>query len=287
MARVIIFGAGNCGRLIAEKILVHKQDKILFFVDNDSNKHGKTYWGGGKNILLEIKSPLEIRNTDFDSVILGTFTGLDELKAQLQEEFNIPTQKIDSSYIKQSVLARISFLEDFASICKEKNLQGEIAEVGVYRGDFAHHMNAFFPHKKLYLFDTFEGFNGLDVQKDGHMSKELGEKHFANTSVELVLSKMPHKEQCVIKQGWFPQSTKGLMEEKFCFVNLDADLYEPILEGLRFFYPRMVQGGVILVHEYFSQGYIGVKKAVLEFLQESNAMSLPIGDSLSIAILKR
>ena len=72
-------------------------------------------------------------------------------------------------------------------------------------------------------------------------------------------------------------------------MNLDADLYEPILAGLEFFYPKMVRGGVILIHEYFSAGYVGVKKAVNEFVRKfglCNFQKLPIGDNLSIAIIK-
>lgn len=228
-------------------------------------------------------------------MIVGTFTGLEEISDQLVE-MGIRREKIDVSYIELSVKARIAFLQDFASVFQ--NIEGSVAELGVYRGDFARHINAYFPRKKLYLFDTFEGFTRSDVAGDSSMAQGLGERHFANTSVEYVLSKMPHPEQCVVKKGWFPQSAEGLEDEKFCFVNLDCDLYEPILAGLMFFYPRMINGGVILIHEYFSQGYVGVKEAVEEFLSEldglkdkdvqtsDRAVKIPIGDNLSIAIIR-
>ncbi|MCH5314259.1 MAG: class I SAM-dependent methyltransferase, partial [Helicobacter sp.] len=218
-------------------------------------------------------------------VIVGTFTGYYEISAQLQE-MGVAKEKIDVSYIELSVRARIAFLEDFAKLWG--NLQGAVAELGVYRGDFARYINAAFAHRKLYLFDTFEGFAKTDVSRDSTMAQNLGAKHFANTSVELVLSKMPNPTQCVIQKGWFPQSALGLEKEQFCFVNLDADLYEPILAGLEFFYPRMVKNGVILIHEYFSQGYVGVKEAVEAFIKahKEPIYKMPIGDSLSIALIK-
>lgn len=221
----------------------------------------------------------------FDRVIVGTFTGLYEISEQL-ESMGIEKTKIDTSYIELSVKARIAFLQDFASIAQD--LSGAVAELGVYRGDFARYINGAFANKKLYLFDTFEGFASEGISKDGAMARSLGERHFSNTSVELVLSKMPYPQQCIIQKGYFPQSTVGLTEEQFCFVNLDCDLYEPILAGLRFFMPRMVSGGVILIHEYFSQGYVGVKEAVEEFLSENGegVVKLPIGDNLSIALIK-
>lgn len=251
--------------------------------------------GGGNSTLsapLKIHSSETLATLDFDSVVVGTFTGFYEIRAQL-ESMGIPRDKIDVSHIELSVRAREVFLANFAR--EAQNLCGNVAELGVYRGDFARRINECFKDKILYLFDTFEGFESKDLSqsKDGAMGQSLGKKHFSNTSVELVLDKMPYPKQCVIKKGWFPQSAQGaengLENERFCFVNLDADLYEPILAGLKFFYPKMVQGGVILIHEYFSNGYVGVAKAVGEFMSEfglSDAQKLPIGDNLSIAIIK-
>ena len=46
---------------------------------------------------------------------------------------------------------------------------------------------------------------------------------------------------------------------------------------------------MILCHEYFSQGYVGVRTdAVMEFIAEfsDEIYTLPIGDNLSIALIK-
>ena len=97
---------------------------------------------------------------------------------------------------------------------------------------------------------------------------------------------MPNKEKCVVKKGYFPESTEGV-DEVFGFVSLDFDLYKPILEGLRFFYPRMVRGGVILVDDYFTPCYPNVKKAVECYKEEMGGVySLPIGDDRGLAIIK-
>jgi len=47
-------------------------------------------------------------------------------------------------------------------------------------------------------------------------------------------------------------------------VHFDVDLYESTLACLRFFYPRMLPGGVMLSHDYSILA--GVRKAVDEFL---------------------
>lgn len=60
--------------------------------------------------------------------------------------------------------------------------------------------------------------------------------------MEDTLSKMPNRENIIVKIGRFPETAKGI-EDTFAFVNLDMDLYEPTIGGLRFFYPRMAEGG--------------------------------------------
>jgi hypothetical protein len=47
----------------------------------------------------------------------------------------------------------------------------------------------------------------------------------------------------------------------------------------------MVKGGVILIHDYFSEGFKGVKDAVNEFEKKHNRIDIfPIGDGISIGI---
>lgn len=48
-------------------------------------------------------------------------------------------------------------------------------------------------------------------------------------------------------------------------------------------------GGVILIHDYFNPGYLGVSKAVQDYEKEIGVSlyKLPIGDNCSIAILKK
>ena len=45
----------------------------------------------------------------------------------------------------------------------EENIPGDVAELGVFKGDFAALINAAFPDRCIHLFDTFEGFDAKDV----------------------------------------------------------------------------------------------------------------------------
>ncbi|MBD3243830.1 MAG: methyltransferase, partial [Chitinivibrionales bacterium] len=101
---------------------------------------------------------------------------------------------------------------------------------------------------------------------------------FADTSVDLVLAKMPYRDKCIVRQGSFP-GTAADVDDTFCFVSLDADLYEPTIEGLRFFYPRLSPGGQIFVHDFSGPGYGGVRAGVEEFCSKKQVGFAHMGDA--------
>ena len=71
----------------------------------------------------------------------------------------------------------------------------------------------------------------------------------------------------------------------FCLVHLDTDRYKSTLEGLEYFYNRLVSGGRIVIHDYNCIGTPGVKLAVDEFLKKLNLSHLLISLSESQAML--
>ena len=118
--------------------------------------------------------------------------------------------------------------------------------------------------------------------------KELKENNIDGAMAEVV-NYIKNEKNTFIRKGFFPNTIElKEKDDKFCLVSLDADLYEPILEGLRFFYPRLVTGGYILVHDYngldiIGNEYItlaGVKKAIKDYEKEigKGLCKVPISD---------
>lgn len=277
--KVIVFGATTSAKTTYEEI--KKKYDIVAFVDNDPKK-----WGRGMN-GIPIISPVEIGDLIWDEVIIISTSAMESIKEQLLK-MGILEYKINTRYVDLNVIPRKKFCEDFASIIYRNNILGCVAEAGVFQGEFASIINKSFPDRRLYLFDTFEGFDQRDIileEKNQYSDAKVG--NLSITSETLVLSKMLHPENCIIKKGYFPTTADGI-NEMFCYVNLDMDLYKPTLEGLRFFYPLMVRGGIITVHDYFSNGYEGINAAVHEFMDEmqEEIVPFPIGDHVSIAIQK-
>ncbi|MBQ7169861.1 MAG: class I SAM-dependent methyltransferase [Synergistaceae bacterium] len=190
------------------------------------------------------------------------------------------------SYPLNTYEPRVATLELAAREIYRYGVEGAAAEVGVYRGDFSRAVNHFFPDRKLYLFDTFEGFDERNKAFD--RAEELSDTgdDFSGTSVDLVLSKMEYPGNCVVRKGWFPDTAEGV-DDKFCFVSIDADLYQPILAGLEYFYPRLNHGGVIMVHDFNYEGYKGSRQAVTEFCGKNNIGYVCIPDSYGSAVIAK
>jgi len=279
MNTAVIYGATTTGKRVYAETK-GKYD-IKYFVD------GNPEIIGSKIENLDVNEPKEILNTNPDVVVMGILTGYEEAVMYLIEH-GYPEERIICKYVDLNSRARCDCLEKISMIFKEKSIQGAVAELGVYRGDFAKEINKIFPDRKLYLFDTFEGFPDSDMNyelENNLLLNKVGK--LTNTSVEYVLGRMPYPEKCIIRQGYFPDTAVGLENEQYAFVNIDVDLYKPVLAGLEYFWPRMVKNGYIFVHDYFSFSYAGAKKAIEEFSEKHQVGFIPIGDTLSVAFVKK
>lgn len=258
---------------------------VIAFCDSSNS------WWGRKHYGIDVISPNDISKLEYDQIIILSFTSTDVILESLIEKYGIPKEKINVHIANQVGNARKRFVYDYADFLKERGIVGDVAEGGVYQGYFSKIINDAFPTSDLYLFDTFEGFDERDIVNDIQYQKYLTFtqhkfSHFKNTSVDLVMSRLPYPNNAIFKKGYFPESAQDV-NGKFIFVSLDFDLYMPIKAGLEFFYPRMINGGVVLVHDYFSKEIFDVHKAVNEFCAENKIFPIPIGDILSIAIVKQ
>lgn len=275
--KLIMFGTGATGREIYEN---HYRDQdVVAWADNNSSRWGTALYN------IPICEPEQcLLEMEYDKVIIASAGGFYSVLQQCLD-MGIPEEKLVTWHIEGFLKPRRTFLASLASVLNEYEQEAAVAEGGVYEGDFASWINTCFPNRTLHLFDTFEGFDERDIPmevENGFSGAAAG--HLSRTSVELVMGKMAHPQLCRVHQGYFPDSAAGVTG-KFCFVNLDFDLYNPTYSGLCFFRDKMTDNGVILVHDYFG-GYKGVRAAVDRFILECGGSlgKYPIGDGVSIMI---
>lgn len=181
-----------------------------------------------------------------------------------------------SEYKKQVDYIRHRTIELIAEEIKKNNIEGDIAEAGVAWGDCSWIINGAFPDRKFFLYDTFSGFDKRDIEIDqnhNYTSNEFFESmhYFKNSNfktpdeqIEYVRQRLKYPENVVFRKGYFPETATNEKDRCFAFVSLDMDLYQPILNGIEFFYPRLNKGGYMMIHDYNHKEMQGVKKAVAE-----------------------
>lgn len=260
---------------------------VIAFSDTDPNSWGRKFHN--KEIIPPTELPKYISSNDI-CIYISSNGFYDTIYHKLTEEIGIPENRVVKSHVDFVRRTRERFVYNMADIADRSGEIYNVAEGGVFEGDFSKVINAAFPRSPLYLFDTFSGFDTRDIYRDEKMAETMLDRpskyaSLYNTSVDLVLSKLPHPENAIVKKGYFPETAQGV-DGQFIFVNLDFDLYSPIKAGLEFFYPKMVKGGSILVHDYFNNNFDS-RRAVDEFCKENDLCPMPIGDILSVSIIKQ
>ena len=276
--RLIIFGSSVTARVMYKSY--YQDQDVIAWADNNSSRWGTFLYD------IPICRPEQcLLEMEYDQLIIGVLGAFDEVLQQCLD-MGIPRSKIVTSHMDRMLMPRKSFLSNLSTVLNGYERDAAVAEGGVYQGDFAKWINTCFPDRTLHLFDTFEGFDERDIPielEKNFSTPKAG--HFSKTSVDFVLSRMPHPDRCKIHKGYFPDSAAGITD-KFCFVNLDFDLYNPIYAGLCFFKDKITEHGVILVHDYWGKEYGGTTAAVDRFLTEcgGSLMKYPIGDGVSVMI---
>lgn len=146
-----------------------------------------------------------------------------------------------------------------------RSLDGEFWECGVYRGGSANLIVGAAAPKVLRLFDTFAGFPRQIGEHDMLGFDFHGwpaEPGILSASPCSVLSTL-HPFHAQIHKGVVPESFAGLEDSRVAFAHLDMDLYEPTLRAMEFIWPRLVEGGALVIDDYGSE-WTGVTMAVHE-----------------------
>lgn len=227
--RIFIYCAHGFGERIAYALPEEKYD-VLGFIDDDNKLWDQSLFG------FRVYPPAVLLSVKYDKILISIGEYEQKIRDCLISKYGVNDSQIVTYRSGMEGFCweeeRIIALRKCITLIKERNVLGDMAEVGVYTGEFAKLFNRYLPERRLYLFDTFEGF---DSSRDEIEDRD--KKIFKDTSVELVLSKMKTPENCIVRKGYFPDTAKGV-DGAFSLVSLDCDLYNPILAGLTFFYPR-------------------------------------------------
>lgn len=218
--------------------------------------------------------PIKIFETD------ENFNGLYKLaqeKTQMAESDNLFRR--ERHYTLNQLIEKVSFLN------------GDVAECGCWRGLSAYQCATRLKNRNFkgtfYLFDSFEGlsdFKAEDISLFQNNDKKR-KKEFA-CGDNIVKNNLKEFDFIQYKKGWIPEKFHEVADNKFIFVHIDVDMYQPILDSVKFFYERMLPGGIIVFDDYGYNYFPGAKKSVDEFMCDKDDFFLALSSGQAFLVKK-
>ncbi len=280
MRERIIFGAGQAGQFLY-RLLQRGGKQVIAFAD-----HNPALWGSQRE-EVPVCSPEQAVRSNPQEIYLAVVNAeaQKEMERELRE-LGYQGQIIPLSELRSRFQIRLATCRMLAQEIRRRDVPGAIGELGVYQGEFAEELNRLFPERKLYLFDTFCGFDPRDIGREDGVRAQAGQ--FADTTEAAVRKRMPFPEQVVIRKGYFPESLQGAeLPDCFALVSLDVDLYRPTAAGLSWFYDRLSPGGYLILDDYNSPQFPGAGQAIREFCRERGLAVVPLCDLHGTAVLAK
>lgn len=159
---------------------------------------------------------------------------------------------------------------------------GDTAECGVYEGASSyvicrHHTGS---NRLHHGFDSFEG-----LSKPSRADGDYWRTGDLSVSEALARENLADFSNVRFYKGWIPQTFSEVpATTTFALVHIDVDLYQPTLDSLRFFYPKLNPGAVVICDDY---GFItcpGATKACDEFLADKaeKLVHVPTGQAFFV-----
>jgi len=158
-------------------------------------------------------------------------------------------------------LKRLQNIQDCVTDVLKRGVPGDLAETGVWRGGACIFMRGILraygdDERSVWLCDSFQGLprpNIKDYPQDaGDILYQWG--GFLGVSLESVQANFAKyellDERVRFVKGWFKDSLPSAPIERLAILRIDGDMYESTMDALRSLYPKLSEGGYLLVDDY-------------------------------------
>jgi hypothetical protein len=125
--------------------------------------------------------------------------------------------------------------------------------------------------KKIWLYDSYQGFVGQQARDDvtwyGDSINQVF-PDFEEVVVENIKSTKYPMENFIIVKGDIEKTAPANENREIALLRLDTDTYFSTKAELECFFPKLVQGGVVIIDDY-GHAY-GARRATDEYLSDHN-----------------
>ena len=178
--------------------------------------------------------------------------------------------RTDTAFMETYEIAKTHTLVDmyrsynlWAMVKETNNVEGDILEVGVWKGGTACILGTASEGKgTVFLADTFKGVVKAGTQDTFYKGGEHADS--TEDEVKELLSRKSIKNYSILT-GIFPDDFLNMVDKKkFRFCHIDVDVYQSSKDIFYYIWPRMTVNGVVVFDDYGFLGCEGVTKMVDE-----------------------
>jgi O-methyltransferase len=154
---------------------------------------------------------------------------------------------------------RLDNIHQCLNVVRKEDVHGDLMETGVWRGGAvvfmrgyleAYHMN----DRTVWAADSFEGLPKPTAKEDAGYDFSSDVFPILAISLEEVKALFAKYDlldgQVQFLKGWFNESLPQAPVKELALLRLDGDLYESTRDALVNLYPKVVQGGFVIIDDY-------------------------------------
>lgn len=201
------------------------------------------------------------------------------------KDFNDAYAKVKGSWDVADIRWRLWILTRAAIQCSR--LEGSFAEFGVYRGGCAYMIltrTQPAPGRRYYLFDTFAG-----IPDDEHLTETERDEGFGGRLGDVALADVrerlqPWSDRLEFVVGDVFKTLPHTETGPLALVHMDLNASAPTAEALRYAWPRLVPGGMIVFDDYGDSHYSDQRRLVDQYFAGEGVplFALPTAQALAI-----
>jgi hypothetical protein len=188
--------------------------------------------------------------------------------------------KLYARYRDYTMIPEGLFLQNLQLCEAFKHIGGDFVECGVWKGGMSAAIaEVLGKDRQIHLFDSFEGLppaKPIDGQEALAWQQNVkSEAYYDNCTADegfaIEAMRLAGHGKYQLHKGWFDKTMPGSIQNPIGILRLDGDWYDSIFTCLQNLFPRVSEGGIVVLDDYYT--WDGCAKAVHDYLSSIQSPS--------------
>lgn len=222
-----------------------------------------------------------------------------EVRYDIDAEFHaLYDAALAATQMQDRAMRRLRYYLFAQALRRLKHIPGDAAEIGCFRGLSAYIACSILAENgappPFHIFDSFEGLSeSVEGDESEYLDRLVKQIPVADADGRMfscpesrVQANLQEFKFIQYYKGWVPNRFSEVADRKFRYVHVDTDLYEPTKESVKFFWPRISPGGIMVLDDFGTVFFPGARKAVEEVLGDSRDAMIVEAPAGSAVVVK-